>query len=794
MSSLLSAAKTAKSAVSDAKSAVSDAKSAVSDAKSAVSDAKSATKDAASDAASAAASDAVIAEYFRLNGLGPSPLNTATANAEKQVMSQIDGITTNNPAAAGIIGKANQFYENIKNIDFEKYKTPLTEEDKFRAELLILSTKPEFQKYFSQRVVQILVSEFYKLLSELGDLSITYTQLLKTSKLTLHDEDDENYSEFFTEPPIDININQPCNNVVVVDKYNLVTNEKIKYFFKNAMILYSELVKEEFTKLGKVIKRYNKLKNKLKKQKDILEPKDLKEAEEQVKQIKQQFDISRMSGGFFQPKMQISDDNKELLENDNVIKFTPGGFSNRIKFYQVKKNNNLLTLIECNDDSIEITGTAADKILNSGNCEFVSNDNPDNNCKTLQKIIDTKIKNLDTFFYNILLRILINNKDEFLKCLRIKLSIILNKVLDKLYEILKSATREKLNSNIEHYTYSDKDNEIIKLTEKMFCITDFDLQPFRSIVELSLAKKHNQIEAVKAKIAADAQAKAKAKIAAWPKNIELKDYNHLKITCADGTTQELKIGNCIKINNVKAKIVNFSTKPCNFLKKDIVIGIMCEKLDNSEKFFISLTPFLNSTEKWKDINKIECKSKEDADTEDAKYEKITNEINYNDGINYYIKDENGTYKQQNGKILSVNRKLGKLIAKLNLNDKPSINCSNCYIKKNEKTEAENKQKEQEKLDEIYEKQGVILKEILDDDSKAKAKAKAEAEAEAKKAKAKAKKEVMKKRLQDGEEKQKRDNEIDIITGNLKFPGGKKTTRKSSSRVSRKTRRHKRTSR
>ena len=394
------------------------------------------------------------------------------------------------------INKANNFYENI---DFEKYKTPLTEEDKFRAELLILSTKPEFQKYFSQRVVQILVSEFYKLLSELGDLSITYTQLLKASNLTLDDEDDENYSEFFTEPPIDININQPCNNVVVDDKYNLVTNEKIKDFFKNAMILYSELVKEEFTKLGKVIKKYNKLK----KQKDILDPKYQKEAEKQIEQIKQQFDISLMSGGgFFQPKMQISNDNKELLENDNVIKFTPGGFSNQIKFYQVKKNNNLLTLIECNDDSIEITGTAADKILNSGNCEFVSNDNPDNNCKTLQKIIDTKIKNLDTFFYNILLRILINNKDEFLKCLRIKLSIILNKVLDKLYEISKSTTRDKLNSNIENYTYSDKDNEIIKLTEKMFCITDFDLQPFRSIVELSLAKKHNQIKAVKSKIAA----------------------------------------------------------------------------------------------------------------------------------------------------------------------------------------------------------------------------------------------------------------------------------------------------
>jgi hypothetical protein len=74
----------------------------------------------------------------------------------------------------------------------------------------------------------------------------------------------------------------------------------------------------------------------------------------------------------------------------------------------------------------------------------------------------------------------------------------LNKVLDKLYKISNSSTREKLNSNIEHYTYSDKDNEIIKLIGKMFCITDFDSQPFRSIVELSLAKKHKQIKAIKA--------------------------------------------------------------------------------------------------------------------------------------------------------------------------------------------------------------------------------------------------------------------------------------------------------
>lgn len=580
----------------------------------------------------------------------------AMANAQNQIMSQIDGKIDSIAPAAGIIGKvkaANKIFENIKNIDF---KTPLTEEDKFRAELLIFSTKPEFQKYFSQRVSQILVSEFYKLLSELGELSITYTQLLRQNQGVNDEndkkyEDDENYSEFFTEPPIDININQPCNNVVVVDKYNLVTNEKIKDFFKNAMILYFQLVKEEFTKLGKVIKKYNKLKNKLlKKQKDILDPEDKKEAEEQIKQIKQQFDISHISGGgFFQPGMQISNDNKELLENGNVIKFTPRGFSTQVKFYQVKKINKyvLLALIECNDDDIQITGTDADRILNSGNCEFVSNDNPNNNCKTLQKSI-TKVKNLDTFFYNILLRILINNKVEFLKCLRIKLSIILNKVLDKLYEILplcaiktptksavmseqgvadcafemhndvKSATREKLDSNIQNYTYSDKDNQIIKLTEKMFCITDFDLQPFRSIVELSLAKKHNQINVIKAKATLDTAtvATATATATAWPNKIELeKHHQSITITRVDGTTQELKIGDCIKINNVKVKIVDFSIEFYHYIKKYIVKGIVYKKLDNSKKqFVISLSPFLNSTnnnENWKDANKIECDAEDE---------------------------------------------------------------------------------------------------------------------------------------------------------------------------------------
>jgi hypothetical protein len=74
--------------------------------------------------------------------------------------------------------------------------------------------------------------------------------------------------------------------------------------------------------------------------------------------------------------------------------------------------------------------------------------------------------------------------------------------------------------------------------------------------------------------------------------------------------------------------------------------------------------------------------------EDPYYEKITNEINYNDGINFYIKDKDGKYRKQNGKILSVTgqQMLKNLKAKLNLDGNPLIDCNNCYIKKTEKEE------------------------------------------------------------------------------------------------------------
>jgi hypothetical protein len=85
--------------------------------------------------------------------------------------------------------------------------------------------------------------------------------------------------------------------------------------------------------------------------------------------------------------------------------------------------------------------------------------------------------------------------------------------------------------------------------------------------------------------------------------------------------------------------------------------------------------------------------------EDAKYEKITETTNYYDGINYYIKEENGTYKLQNGKILSVTKSMfGNLTAKLNLNKNLSIACNNCYIKKTDKTQQMQKKQKKNKND------------------------------------------------------------------------------------------------
>ena len=121
-------------------------------------------------------------------------------------------------------------------------------------------------------------------------------------------------------------------------------------------------------------------------------------------------------------------------------------------------------------------------------------------------------------------------------------------------------------------------------------------------------------------------------------------------------------------------------------KKDLVTQESFEEVLETKEYMKKIKTQIDiAVKNQKEITEY-IKTKEEKQKEfDAEYKKITNEINYNDGINYYIKDEHGKYILQNGKILSVN---GKLIAKLNLNGNPSIKCNNCYIKNDEKTAAD----------------------------------------------------------------------------------------------------------
>ena len=121
-------------------------------------------------------------------------------------------------------------------------------------------------------------------------------------------------------------------------------------------------------------------------------------------------------------------------------------------------------------------------------------------------------------------------------------------------------------------------------------------------------------------------------------------------------------------------------------KKDLVTQESFEEVLETKEYMKKIKTQIDIAVKNQKEIKEYIKTKEEKKKEiDAEYKKITNEINYNDGINYYIKDENGKYILQNGKILTVD---GNLIAKLNLKGNPSIKCSNCYIKNDDKTAAD----------------------------------------------------------------------------------------------------------
>ena len=348
---------------------------------------------------------------------------------------------------------------------------PPTEEDKFRNDLLLLSTMPDFQEYFAQSVSKRLASEFYMKISNVGKSSNEISVLLKKSDFKEIQEDNEDISDFFIDlKPDDVPTISLCT--VIDDKYNLLKEDKIRKFLKDAMVLYVEVIQNDFQKLAEIITECKKIEKKRLKKKN---------AKFLIDEITELFEKPSLSGGLLIKKQQIDKNNKADLIDGNIIKYIKDNV-----FYTVKKDatgkiilNNCGSGVDLNDE------TKINEILDSKKCIFVADqEDPTNSCKQMQA--QTSEKDLDDYFYNeTLLKILIKNKTVFSKCLRTKLSPVFNKVLEKLYEF-KGEEIKTIN-----LTYSDKSypirTNIEKIIEKMVCqigiIKITDLEPFMNIVE-----------------------------------------------------------------------------------------------------------------------------------------------------------------------------------------------------------------------------------------------------------------------------------------------------------------------
>jgi len=196
-------------------------------------------------------------------------VNNLQSNVNNQAQNLQNGLDTEKQGfiknAQGEMRKANdnlgkKFDETTEKLDnaLNKIKDgiknflPPTEEDKFRNELLLLSTNTDFQEYFAQSVSKRLASEFYMKLSSVGKSSNEISVLLKKNKFKEKEEDNKDISEFFIDlKPDGFPTTTLC--ATINDKYNLLKQDKIKKFLKDAMVVYVEVVQNDFQKLAEII-------------------------------------------------------------------------------------------------------------------------------------------------------------------------------------------------------------------------------------------------------------------------------------------------------------------------------------------------------------------------------------------------------------------------------------------------------------------------------------------------------------------------------------------------------------
>ena len=337
-------------------------------------------------------------------------MNIGTQSLQNAVNTGTQSLNAVTQSLQNAVNAGTQMKTSLFNLDIEaklnaakesvKQFLPPTEEDEFRNNLLVLSTKPNFQQYFAQSVSNKLVSEFLKILSKLGEFSKKYSELLKKYsellKINKYNEKEEDFfSEFFLDTPTE---ESNClvqaddkYNLLTDDKYNLLTDEKIKKFLKDAMILYLGIIQADFTKLVKV----------------VIECKKVHDPTALIKEILSYFE---------QPQYQN------------------GG----------------------------------------GNVD-------------------------DYFYYEILLKILMQNKAEFSSCLRKKLSPSLNKVLEKLYTI-SGKPMKPIDIKYSDKSYANDNTDTERIIEKMVCQIqkiDIDTEPLINIVKPILKKKIKKLNSIK---------------------------------------------------------------------------------------------------------------------------------------------------------------------------------------------------------------------------------------------------------------------------------------------------------
>jgi hypothetical protein len=311
------------------------------------------------------------------------------------------GAISNNPFAKIGKGALDKLKKGLQFI-----KGSLTPEDKYRHALLKLRKNPGFKNYFATSINKVIVLNFYNVLIELGKYSRNYSDISKEifeiTGENMFDEDDNLYSELNeetsgleessrserSERSKEIDCIQDTN--INTDK--ILSDENIKKFLNDTIILCIPVIKQNFKSLENIIEDYKKLKGKMN---GLLEKAEREnnvekyfddfrilsdEAIKQINAIFNDFDTSKMSGG-----EEI--DNIEDDFYDALLKMSIGNRDNFSKLLKEKLHGILNKIIK--------------QLYDIANCKHVIDDNDyhddDYDMKFLEKTVETTDFNIEEF-------------------------------------------------------------------------------------------------------------------------------------------------------------------------------------------------------------------------------------------------------------------------------------------------------------------------------------------------------------------------------------------------------------